>query len=527
MKKVASAFTLIELIVWITLSLILMTSVSLFVSSGMQNILTQQKVIEESSDFIDNTSHFQNIIQLLDPDYRATVTASWIIFKINKEFSKWGFVYLWEQTLSWSYCQSDSDSPDTSHVFLKTFIPFEEEWENIFSNFTQTLTWSLTIWIDTFTSDQKNHIVSKNWVPIIWKGIFWDQFIDWVSGTGIYLNSPTWLAHDGNNLYIADTLNNRVLYLDSSNNIHILLNETDGLAEPTGLLYLNNSLYISNSKKWEILEYDSKTSSQILNLDFTIDKNISDLISVRLEFLSGAINISEPNNISDFSFTWINQNPWGDYLSGSTNVLEYFYSDFSDNYDTQLNQICSWTGPYYKMDWSELIRETFDSCSGTGTLRKWKNSNIQNILSGDSVWIITASNTTWAWLSNTGSYYIHTTISWTIDSYDRYDNLFTLWDNNLTTKNDNYLSIFTWWLSYPTWIWDDWWIKFNESWTGTFSNLPYSENNDTLLLSPLESLTIDTTNNLLSILIKYYRVFNCYNSDDRNIRSWILKKNLQ
>jgi len=53
-----------------------MTSVSLFVSSGMQNILTQQKVIEESSDFIDNTSHFQNIIQLLDPDYRTTVTAS-------------------------------------------------------------------------------------------------------------------------------------------------------------------------------------------------------------------------------------------------------------------------------------------------------------------------------------------------------------------------------------------------------------------------------------------------------------------
>ena len=45
-------FTLVELIVGITISMILMVSVWIFVSSGMQNIFNQQKSLENSSHFL-------------------------------------------------------------------------------------------------------------------------------------------------------------------------------------------------------------------------------------------------------------------------------------------------------------------------------------------------------------------------------------------------------------------------------------------------------------------------------------------
>ncbi len=523
------AFTLVELIVWITLSLILMMSVSLFVSSGMQNILTQQKVIDESSHFIENTARFQNFFHLIDSSiFIPTTTASWVIFKINKEYSSWGFAYFWEETLSWSYCLSDSETPETNHVFLKTFIPFEEQWEDIFSNFKQTLTGSIIVWLDTYISDQKHHTVSKNWDIIIWKGIFWDQFIDWVSGTGIYLNSPTGLAHDGINLYISDTLNNRILYLDSSNTMHVLLDEKDGLSEPTGLYFSNNSLYIANSAKWEILEYSSWDSDKKMNIKFAINKTINDVRNVSLEFLSWAINITEPDNTNDFAFVGINKNIWNDYLSGSTNQLLYYFSDFWNNYSTQTNQLCSWTGPFYNMDSWELIKETFDSCSGTWTLRKWRNSTIQNIPSWTTIEINTSNDTAWSWPWNTGSYYTHTIISWATDTYERYDYLFTVWDDNLTTKDDNNLSIYSSWLNYPTWIWWTWISDYN-SFSPWIQNLPFSKDYDTLLNSPLESLnlTLDNTNKLFTAIIKYYRVYNCYNPDEKNMKTWVLKKNLK
>jgi hypothetical protein len=59
------------------------------------------------------------------------------------------------------YCLSGSEDVNTNHIFTKSFIPYEEIEEDIFSNFDNTLT-SQVVSTDTYTSNYKNHTVSKN-----------------------------------------------------------------------------------------------------------------------------------------------------------------------------------------------------------------------------------------------------------------------------------------------------------------------------------------------------------------------------
>jgi hypothetical protein len=49
---------------------------------------------------------------------------------------------------------------NTNHIFTKSFIPYEEIGEDIFSNFDNTLN-SEIVSTDTYTSDYKNHTISK------------------------------------------------------------------------------------------------------------------------------------------------------------------------------------------------------------------------------------------------------------------------------------------------------------------------------------------------------------------------------
>jgi hypothetical protein len=462
--KVKKAFTLVELLVWIWISVILMLSVWIFVSNWIWNILNSQKSLENSSDFIEFLWEVNTSINLLDKNFSfnsnsgVTKTSSWIIFKRWKEFSNWGFNYLWETNENLTYCLTWSENINTNHIFIKNFIPF---WD-----YKNSLSYSWTTW---YTSYQKEHIIKNNSGNIIiWKWIFWNEFEDWKSWTGIYLNNPTWLAKNWDILYISDTLNNRVLYYNTTTKkIFILLDENDWLNEPTWLYFNNNELYISNSANGEILKYSSLVkNSQTLNIVW-INKSVSNF---KISFFNQdwIFNINNLPNINDITFN--NAIKWPtDTISKNNNEITYSFS--------------WWT----------------------------VNKNIQNITFKDNL-----NN-----FSNTWTYYAKLDIDNNIYTY------FTQWDNDILTNLDNILEVHKENLEYPTEIWWTWVWDFKEYWKWSFSNLDFNKNYDYLLKIPIKASYSNLNNNLLNIKLEYYKKYDCYNLDNKISRSIILKKNLR
>jgi hypothetical protein len=101
-------------------------------------------------------------------------------------------------------------------------------------------------------------------------------------------------------------------------------------------------------------------------------------------------------------------------------------------------------------------------------------------------------------------------------------------------------------LKYPTGIRYSWWqIQVNEfgerkqktfdtngnlissNNISGFDSLPYSKDYDNILKTPIKELTLDYSNKLLTLILKYYSRYNCYDLNDTVERSFILKKNVK
>ena len=239
-------FTLVEILVWISISMILMVSVWVLISWWIKNITNQEKTIENTWNFSNFENKLNNYFQNIDTNFIPITTSSWIILKVNKNYDEWGFIYIWEtktplDNWNWIYCYSWSENPETNHVFIKNFIP------------------------DFDIDIQKSHTI--NWV---WKWFFWFNKITetWVEQDEVYLNTPTGSVSWWWIIFISDTLNNRVLY-KSWSRVYELLNEKDWLKEPTWLYYDLWDLYIANSWNKEILKYSSKNITPIPSLTLT------------------------------------------------------------------------------------------------------------------------------------------------------------------------------------------------------------------------------------------------------------------
>ena len=499
------AFTLIELIVWITISMVLMVSVGVFVSSWMQNIFSQQEVLENTDDFTYFSNKLQTSFNLIQSwSFAPESTASWIIFKRWQSYWNGGFSYIWTETLSWVYCGSDSENEYTKNIYIKNFIPFEEQSENIFNDYDLILKSKLE-W--QYQSFQKEHIIKRSWNIVVWKWIFWDKFTEWVDWTDIYLNSPTGLSKSWSILFISDTLNNRILWYNTSNSsIHKLLDESDWLNEPTGLHYEDSekALYIANSGNWEILKYSSKkeATNPILTMSW-FSENINE---IEISFSWNTIpNIT---NTWDWSITLNSTTP--NYLTWTTDSLKYY---FITKNSESIELSCTWTETKFN-DWKPSIY-----CTKTWS---WETANYPN----STISEISISNLNW--FSATWSYYVNLKLfDWTNEKYSEYFPYFTQSDDDLTTPEDNTLEVVYSWLNYPTWLWWTLNSDFNEFWYWTYSTLPY-HSSDTLLKTPIKELSItNTSNDLLSFVLKYYKKYNCYNLDDTSERTFIMKKNLK
>lgn len=468
-------FTLIEVLIWISISIILMISVWILVSWWIDNIVNQEKVFKNSDDFTILENKLNNIISNIDTSFSWEVisdwTNSWVILKINNDFNEWWFIYIWVTPSSisswdWIYCLSGSEDINTNHIFIKSFIPFEETGENIFSNFNNTLNWNTT-WYKSYV---KEHIIrDSSGNIIVWKGIFWDKFESDTSWKNIYLNSPTGLARNWDILFISDTLNNRILYYDIiKDRIYKLLDENDWLIEPTGLYYdnLDNALYISNSWNREILKFYSKnTWTPKLTLTWVTDNNISEF---NIEFFD---NIWAKNIISKGSIEIENHTivPWDSY-SNTLNKVKFTFSWWTTH---------NFTNEYIK---------------------------INNIGNFSASW----------------TYYAK------LDINNKIYPFFNQSDNNLLTTSDNKLEIYDSWLNYETWFnWNK--DSRNEFLDSIYSGMSYDKKYDYILKTPIKNLSIDynTVTKLLNLKLTYYKKYNCYNLDDKIERTFLIKKNFK
>lgn len=484
-------FSLVELIVWITISMLLMISVWVFVTTGTKNITLQQKILSESQDSNDILENINK--KFFNSEKLIFNNSSWILLKHLAEFWKGNYSFIWEKNRNWSYCSS-WETTITKHLFVKTFLPFEENWEDILSDFSATLTWNLP-W--NYVSDTLNHQITKDWTVIVWKGLVWESFDYGTSGTGFLINSPTWMALVNSNLIFSDTFNNRILYL-SGWLVYELISEEAWLSEPTWLFYDSvwKRLFIANSGNWEILELSSQATSKQLNLSFTIPKNINNLKSL------------------EFSFAWNN-------VIYSTNTGSFTFS------------FPKWTEDFLSILWDKL----------TYTL-SWSSTNIS---SWTSINIQTSQDINFSSFSNK-SYYVNLKMIWD-QTYEKNFSFFTNWDDNIFTKEDNILKVLTWWLAYPTGIlYSSPNITFNEfetrkrkqlnlvsgNITVAYSLTDFSVSNfvwlwensltDNYSIFPIIWAEFSYNSNLLNLKLDYYKYLNCFNSSENSKKEYYLKK---
>ena len=554
------AFSLVELIVWIVISMILMTWVWILVSWWINNIVSQDKIIQNTWDFRefskDSLGLFSRIDTSLEP---VALTSTTALLKVNKDYDNLWVSYIWEVNRDWFYCSwSDVDSTITNHILIKNFLPFEEIGEDIFSDYNETL-FSKAGWFRAFyqshvIKDSANHIIIwKNW-------IFWYKL--WEYWTWTYLNNPIGLAYDSTKklLYIADTWNNRILVYNNDNSstdyrkIYKLLDWKDWLNEPMWLALYDNRLFIANSWNWEILEYSSKTSNdKKLNLDFTINKNINNLLNFSVEVFSWVTDITKPDDTSQFILNWISKNT-ADYLTWSNNKLTCWLTNFSNNFSTQSNQTCSNNYTKYYVSSNEIIKEEITNCnSSTWTIKKYKSSNYQNISSWTNIKISTtiSFDGTNFWLYQ--AYYLKLILDWESTDYEKYFPFFINWDDDLTTREDNTLKVISSDFKYPTWIEydsitnklkiNDFWERkeytMNLDWSWkwvsknlvnfNYSKIPENKTKDYFLNTPINDLKInyDSTKKYLNLDLTYYKQYNCYNLDEQIKRTLILSKSFK
>lgn len=481
MKQNSSAFSLIELIVWVSISMILMISVWIFVSSGMKNITIQKQILDQSTEITNLSTDFNDI---LSGDFNIiTNTATSITLKSDHLSGKASY-YTISETSSTGYCKSDTGIV-TKRLLIQNFNPV-------------TLTW-----VAGFSGSISNNTIYSGTTAIAGRNIFWsDDFADGTAGTWIYLNNPGWLTKDLNDtIFISDSGNNKVIYI-SWWLAYNLLNESHGIVSPTGLLYNWGKLYILNSGKKELLEMSSKSvsSGTGVDLEFQINSWPKFVNKLTLEVL--------PN---DFIIN-------GTYNTGSFRVWYtawWIFIPINSDADTIVKSP------------NNTLTYTFDS---TKTI-------IDTFVYG--IKIPSFSGSLWS-----KPYYIKLRLyDWGIPQYQEHYPYVVNSDNNIKTIADNSIIVLTGWISENyTNISKSWAnmvlsdmingrtleVASNGNYVAnsnmTPTNINQFENSQKLSEFIVKDFHVEQVWNLLTFKIDYYKNFSCYNEKDAIVKTLLIKK---
>jgi hypothetical protein len=472
MKTNTQAFTLIEMIVWVGLTIILMVSVWIFVSSWMSNITLQKQVIDQNNEIWDFNENLNNIfwenVEIIN------LTSTSLLVKSNHTVWKPQYYDISTVVSTW-YCKNDL-TRENKYLQIKNFNPF------VLSG-------------TTYSGSYRDHVIYSGWEIIAGKKwVFWDQFTSGDFWTGVYLNNPSWIAFWWWKLYISESGNNRISYM-SWNKIYSFLDINDWIYHPTWLLYTWSTLYILNSGKNELLTLHSKSSLSIpIDITFQPENNIN-VNKITIEVLPNDFNIPWSYNSWSFIFANMSKNSW-DIVNKTSNMITYFFIWWIKN------------------------------------LISWNSYNIKIPL--------------FTWTPSSWVYYLKLNLlNWVNVLYEKYFPYIVNWDNDLSTWEDNTLSVLTWWLNKNfTNISLLWWnillkdyIKWEylqinpttwayiSTWILT-SSIDDFEIIKTLSEFKVKSFDVKQDGKLLTIKLEYYKIFSCYNDNDHVIKTILIKKSL-
>ncbi len=458
-------FTLIEIIVWISISIIIMIWVGTFTTSWIKNITFLKVLLNQTKE---EELLQKNLLDILNNDFEVISNSNtWIIIK-SSDFILWKpLIYdFLVKTSSWE-CKNDLDI-ETKYLTLKNYNPF-----NI------NPTWVLLTW------SYLKHEVYDNWSKIAWMWYFWDNFYEWISATNLLLNNPWWLTSNWTNHIISDTGNNRIIYLNWGK-VYSLLGENDGILKPTWVYYSAWELIISNKLWNEILKLKSSPwTIKPIDIDFKRDSNFNfDKLELNIKdnFL-----ISWTYNIWNFNFTWITKGI-DDSVTNTTTWITYTFSwsksisswdDISISIPS-LNWSFNWL-------WSNYIDLNFYNWGALvyNKLFFYETDSDNDIftLTDNSLEILT-------WSLNWFYTYISKNIAWNYLIYDYINNKRL----NLT------------------------------SWIITSIASPNFESNITNYNFKIKDFKTSISSWILNIKMDYYKVFDCLNEKDSIVKTILIKK---
>jgi len=319
-------FTLIEILIAVSISAILMISLTIFISSAVKNSLKNEKLLQNETK---NVLFENELIKLTSSPKLQLINSganfewdylTWYFFKA--EAPSLPITFVWIKSFT-GYCDAFSGITDDSWEVNKLVIKQIAYPTNLF----EPSNWWYTIdFTGNTISDSSNNIIIWTWYP-------WNT-LNTTSATGTELNSPFWVYFKPPYLFITDTLNDRILIYNTSDwTINKFLWIENGISKPTSLHITWSKIYISSSWNWKIYEYTNITWNYL-----SLSGNTLDIVNSWSIYPYLSWSITPETNILDW--TWILANsPWVEEISN------FPIKDFKI---MENNKILNITYTYYK-----------------------------------------------------------------------------------------------------------------------------------------------------------------------------------
>lgn len=464
-------FTLIEILVWVSISIIVMLWVGVFVTSGMKNITLQKTMLQQDDEYI---SLFEDLGDIFLRNFEILFSSSsGILVKRDFNFGKWLLYDIGVKTMTWE-CEND-ENIQTKYLQITNYNPF-------------------FISESEYSGSSLQHQIFSGGQVIIWNklGKYGETFVSWWSGTGIFLNNPAGITQGEGKVFVSDSGNNRILYL-SGGRMYSLLDYIHGMYMPTGILYDDNKLFILNSWRKELLQLSSTWGSiQPINITFTPSNNISDVKKLQIKVLDN-FQIMGLYSTGSFSFSWFSIDDEDTVFSSNTQII-YTFTGIQNLYSwTTYNiEIPTFTGSFWWYGSYYVELSLLNSSNG-----KIYEKYLPYTVHSDNDITTLQDNT---FMSLTGW------LNWFFSDI-------SLSGSHLVLKD--YLS--------------GTFLELSKTgdfiWTGTIT-IPEFEKNIKKYDIKIRDIEITKAWKILTFKIEYYKHFSCLNEDENIVRTFLLKKTI-
>jgi len=370
MKNNILWFSLVEIIVWISISMMIMIWVWAFVTDAMKNINYQRNIIFQDKEIFKLNNELKDILSYKNIFFDNT--NSWIFIKIQNDTLWNNLKYLWIKTFTW-YCKNEENknkefkkiylkdliytwiTNNTSHITLDKIenkilswseIIFDENngilnpksvyltWNKLFISNSWVKKWILLdyekessiSWTLSFVPNSDISFDSFEYKIFSWSQIYtttvntWSFSFDWISPLW------TWSVISDTNSWFVYTFS-WTQTISSWNTINITLNT---LPLWDNYYFWEVNLYSWTNHKWKYINsiYDNNTKLKDLFKNIPLDKNTEfDIIFTSWNKVVYSDLINKKDYI--FSNTWSYISSGSNYWYNSTNLETIKEKDFN------------------------------------------------------------------------------------------------------------------------------------------------------------------------------------------------------